>query len=83
MCQGLVLYGHEDWWDGQGFQDLRWTYDPETQYANEIRLTKLLTLQPEEMRDLRFDQHHRHMERQDNSWSHLTGILLNEVKKHV
>lgn len=81
MCQGLVLYGHDDWWNGYGNQDLCWSYDPKKQELNKKNLTKLLTLPSKDCAQLRKQQWDQHMSRTDNNWDYFNNILLNEVKK--
>jgi hypothetical protein len=85
LCQGLVLYGHEEWWKpASGYEILRWTYDPARQDQNLANLQKLLsssfTEQYYAMRNSVVDYH---LNRTDNNWDYLTNILVKLVASLV
>ena len=84
MCQGMILYGHEDWWDGQGDQRLRWTYDPSRQTDNEKNLRTLLSkFSDRELRVLRESQQRLHMDRKDNTWDCFGERLWAVLQTHL
>lgn len=71
LHRGLVACGNEDWWDGYGFPQTVWTYDPTRREQMKNNLNYLLDprnlFEIEALRDkvLSF-----HQERSDNEWSH-------------
>lgn len=83
MAGGMMLFGHEEWWDGYGSPLLTWTYDPSRQGDNEARLNYLFDPRSLDwLHWLREDQHAKHMNRTDNNWSCLTDAVVREVAKH-
>lgn len=84
MCDGVLLYGHEEWWDGYGDDRLTWTYDPARQEENASKLRYLFKPSSRaDLRDLRKIVRDRHVGRIDNEWSYFTNILVDEVRKHL
>lgn len=77
LCQGLPLYGHEEWWEPYGHDILKWTYDPARQDQNLSNLKTLLSDDfKEEYYKLRNDVIQKHLDRSDNNWSALTDKLI-------
>ncbi len=82
LCQGLMVYGHEEWWDGYGLEQTRWSYDPARR--SEMR-DNLLYLFDEANFDGLIKHRNRiwrtQMARLDTHWSALLGILIDEVRR--
>lgn len=80
LCQGLPLFGHEEWWDPYGQDLLKWTYNPELQDRN---LNNLKTLLDDGFKEqyymLRRDLTEKHLARKDNEWGYLTDQLSNLI----
>jgi hypothetical protein len=82
LCQGLVLFGHEEWWDPYGFDALKWTYNPELQDRNLSHLGMLLSDDfKSEYYKMRRSIVSNHLDRTDNNWNHLTDQLANMVER--
>jgi hypothetical protein len=77
LCQGLPLYGHEEWWEPYGNDILKWTYDPSRQSQN---LTNLKTLLSDDFKDnyykMRNELIQTHLDRKDNNWNFLIDKLF-------
>ena len=81
LTQGLILYGHEEWWQPYGYDMLKWTYDPTKQDQNLNNLKKLLNPNfQEEYYKMRNDIVQQHFTRTDNNWNYLTDKLIELVK---
>lgn len=82
LCQGLPLFGHEEWWDPYGYDILKWTYDPTRQGQN---LSNLKTLLSDDFKEdyyvMRQKLIQTHLDRPDNNWSFLTDQLVEMVEK--
>lgn len=82
LCQGLVLYGHEEWWDPYGYDALKWTYDPARQEKNLANLRQLLR---PDFKDMYYDMRRKvvqtHLDRTDNNWNYLTGKIVSMVQE--
>ncbi len=83
VCQGMILYGHEEWWDGLGDSRLTFTYDPKRTEENAAKIRFLLDKQNlDEVHAIRKRLHDAHVNRTDNNWSHLVELVVEEVRKH-
>ena len=84
LCQGLVLYGHEEWWHGYGNTDLTWSYDPGRIDENMDKIKKLLSKKfIEEYYDLRKDIWNKHVNRLDNNWDYFTNLIIEEIERNI
>jgi hypothetical protein len=84
MAGGMLLFGHEEWWNGYGDVRLTWSYDPAQQEANAEKLRFFFDpANLDELHALRLAQQAMHMNRTDNNWSVLTDVVVSEVRKHV
>jgi len=82
LCQGLPLYGHEEWWEPYGHDILKWTYDPARQEDN-LRNLKVLLSDDfiEEYHDLRRNVIQSHLDRTDNNWDTFTNKLISMIQE--
>lgn len=81
LCQGIVTYGHEEWWDGYGYDILRYTYNPEENDRNISNLKKLLSNDfLEQYYLMRNDILLKYLSRTDNEWNYFNNILTNLIK---
>lgn len=82
LCQGLVLYGHEEWWNPYGHDILKWTYDPTRQDQNLANIRQLLS---NDFRDayykMRKEVVQTHLDRTDNNWGYLTNKLITMIQE--
>ena len=84
LCQGLLLYGHEEWWHGYGNGDITWSYDPKEEEENARKLKKILSKDfVEEYHVLRKKVWEQHMNRIDNNWDYFTNLVVAEIEKHI
>lgn len=84
LCGGMMLFGNEEWWDGQEDTHLTWSYDPLRQKENEQKLCYFFDPKNlDELHERRRMQRNRHVMRIDNDWKYLTDALVSEVRKHV
>jgi len=82
LTQGVLLYGHEEWWEPYGHNILKWSYDPEKQNQNLVNLKTLLAPGfAGEYHKMRRDILQKHIDRTDNNWEHLTSKLIEMVDK--
>jgi hypothetical protein len=81
LCQGLPLFGHEEWWDPYGHDRLKWTYDPARQDQNLANLKVLLSdgFKGEYYR-MRQELIQTHLDRNDNNWGFLTDKLITMIE---
>jgi hypothetical protein len=84
LCQGLLLYGHEEWWNGYGYQGLRWTYDP-ARTAHNVESLKVILgdAYKDQYYHIRQDVWNKHINRTDNTWECFTKAVVEEVEKHA
>lgn len=84
LCQGLLLYGNEEWWDGYGYQGLRFTYDP-ARGAHNVESLKVILgdAYKDQYYGVRQDVWNKHINRTDNNWSTFTKAVVEEVAKHA
>lgn len=82
LCQGLPLYGHEEWWEPYGYDILKWTYDPARQEDN-LRNLKVLLSDDfiEEYHTLRRNVIQSHLDRTDNNWETFTNKLISMIQE--
>lgn len=82
LIQGFVIAGHEAWWDGYGFAESVWSYDPSQ--ADEMR-RRLLWLMDEgnlpAMLRHRERIHSHFMEREDMAWDGFIDRLLAIIER--
>ena len=84
LCQGLLLYGHDEWWHGYGNSDLTWSYDPKKEHENATKLKKILSKNfLEEYHILRKSVWEQHMNRVDNNWNYFTDLVIKEIERHI
>jgi hypothetical protein len=84
MCQGIMLFGHEEWWNGYGYEDLRWTYNPKLKDRNVARLKRILSDDyKEKYYKMRRDIWNKHVGRKDNTWTYFTKLVCDEVEKNL
>jgi len=84
LCQGILLYGHEEWWHGYGNDCLTWSYDPKKEEENITKLKKILSNQfIGKYHELRQSVWAKHMGRTDNNWDYFTDLIVQEVEKHI
>lgn len=84
MCQGMMLYGNEEWWDGYGDNRVTWTYDPARMEENADKLKFLFDpANLEELHAMRVRLWTAHMTRKDNDWSYFTNLIVKEIEKHL
>lgn len=77
LCQGLILFGHEEWWEPYGYDLLKWSYNPDLQERNLSNLRTLLSNDFKEQYYLmRKDLVQKHLDRKNNDWSFLCGKLF-------
>ncbi len=82
LCQGLILYGHEEWWNGYNRQMLRWSYDPKRAPEMVANLKKLLSSEGMPLyHRLRDDIMKKHLARKDNDWTYFNDIIIKEVER--
>jgi len=82
LCQGLVLYGHEEWWDPYNHEELAWTYEPARQEKNLANLRKLLSNDfKDQYYKMRNEVVGHHLARKDNDWNHLNKKLIKMVNE--
>jgi hypothetical protein len=76
LCQGILLYGHEEWWEPYGHGILKYTYDPVRNEQNIANLRRLLSDDfLEEYYLLRNDIVSKHLSRKDNDWGYFMNIV--------
>jgi hypothetical protein len=84
LCQGLPLFGHEEWWDPYGYDILKWTYDPERQDQNLLNLKTLFGKDfNEEYYKMRTHITQTHLDRIDNNWAFLTDRLITMIENLI
>ena len=84
LCQGLLLFGHEEWWHGYGNSSLTWSYDPNKEEENMAKLKKLMSKEfVEEYHSLRNNVWSQHVNRKDNDWAHFTKMITDEISIHI
>jgi hypothetical protein len=82
LCQGLVLYGHEEWWDPYGHDILKWTYDPTRQEKNLANIRRLLSSDFKDMYyQMRKEVVQTHLDRTDNNWNYLTDKIVIMIRE--
>lgn len=83
LMQGFVIAGHEDWWDGYGFPESVWSYDPALQGEMRRRLAWLMDNRNVPVMQDHRDRILRHfMTRQDMDWD-VALDRLGEVIRRV
>jgi len=81
LAQGFLVAGHEDWWDGYGFPQTVWSYDPEKKQTMMKNLAYLL-----DDRNVPEMESHRdrilanYIDREDNEWDYFCDKLALIIK---
>ena len=84
LCQGLLLFGHEEWWHGYGNSCLTWSYDPKKEEENLAKLKKLLSNDfLNKYGALRDEVWSKHVNRTDNNWDFFTNMVVDEISKYI
>jgi hypothetical protein len=80
MYQGLLVLGHEEWWNSYGYDKTLWTYDPSKYQQMQDNVTWLMDPKNlEEMRAMRNHIVNINVNRKDNEWPHLLQKLYTMV----
>ena len=84
LCQGMILYGHEEWWNGYGHPELCWTYDPKRQHHNMNSIKKIMSKEGLQLhKKYQKEVRGRFLDRKDNEWPYYMNLLINEIEKHI
>ncbi|MCP4319761.1 MAG: hypothetical protein GY789_28215 [Hyphomicrobiales bacterium] len=74
------MAGHDDWWDGYGFPQSVWSYDPEKEQTMRENLAYLLDdKNVPEIQDHRDRILSDHLAREDNEWDYFCDKLAGVV----
>lgn len=76
MYQGLLVLGHEEWWNACGYDRTLWTYDPTKYQQMQDNVTWLMDPKNlEEMRGMRNHIININVNRKDNEWPYFLQKL--------
>lgn len=82
LTQGFLIAGHEDWWDGYGFPQTVWSYDPRKGKKMKENLAYLLddgnVPEMEHNRDRILTDY---LAREDNEWDYFCDRLVEVIKR--
>lgn len=82
MYQGLLVLGHEEWWNAYGYDKTLWTYDSDR--YEEMKENLRWLMDPQNMEEIRQMRNHIiniNVNRKDNEWPHLLEKLYTMVDR--